>query len=210
MCLSKRQKQFVIIAFVTMVVAICSRVNVFGLAFKPYPESPNESKATLVTHNKQADATPEEIGRACLPKGEATGAELIGEYQNLTSTQLFQVWKLHLTPHHSILRVHGLYGTTCLPAYDERYNTTIGDDLSPEDAQQVALVIWQYRADNVGGVDELQASFNTAAAEIEQYNETAYVSVEDKWALEELGIQVPRIYEIYDPENPPQLRRSQP
>ena len=209
MNLNKRQKHFIVIASIATIVAIFSRTNVLGLTVKPYPNSPNGTQIDLVVDNKQASSTTEELGRNCLPEGEAAGAELIGEYQNPSSTELFQVWKLNLTPNHFVLRVNGLYGTTCLYAYDERYNKTIGDDLSQEDAQQVALVIWQYRADNLGGTDELQESFNNSAAELEQSNEAGYVSAEDKWALETLGIRIPSVYEIYDPENPPQLRRSQ-
>ena len=208
MNLKKRQKHFIVVASIAAVVTICGHTNVLGLTVKPYPNSPNSNSINLVVDRKQTGST-EEIGRSCLPEGESDGAELVGEYQNSISTELFQVWRLNLTPQHSVLRVNGLYGTTCLYAYDERYNKTIGDDLSPEDARQIALVIWKYRADNVGDIDELQASFNTAAAEMEQYDEAGYVSAADKWALETLGIEIPSVYEIYDPENPPQLRRSQ-
>jgi hypothetical protein len=176
-------------------------------------EATDTALLALVT-NKQAD-TSEAIGRACLPQGEDAGAELIGEYQNPTSTQLFQVWKLHLTPHHSVLRVHGIYGTNdspygtvCLLAYDERYNKTIGEDLAVEDARQVALVIWRYRANQIGGVEAMQTGFNDSAAELAQHGEIGYVSAEDKWALETIGIQIPGIYQIYNPENPPQLTDS--
>ena len=208
MSFGKRQKRFVTVVSIAAAIAICSHVDMFGIAIQPYPETPYGTSAVLVSNTKQINASTEEVGRNCLTEEESMGAELVGEYQNPISTELFQVWKLNLTPHHSVLRVNGLYGTTCLYAYDERYNKTIGDDLSQDDAQQIALVIWRYRANNVGGVEELQASFNTAAAEMAQYGEAGYVSVEDKWALEELGIQVPSIYEIYDPENPPVMRRS--
>ena len=213
MKLNKRQKLFLTVTPIAAVVTICSQINISGLPTQSYSQSPDAALLTLVADNKQAD-TPEAIGRACLPPNEAAGAELTGEYRNPVSTQLFQVWKLQITPHHTVSRVLGIYGiggpdgTVCLLAYDERYNDTIGDDLAEEDARQVALVIWQHTADQFGGVAALQAGFNNEAAELAQYGEKGYISAEDKWALENLGVHLPSIYVIYDPENPPQQGRS--
>lgn len=205
---SKRQKLFIAITPIATVVTICSHINVLGLPLQTQSQSPNSALLTLVADNKQTD-TSEEIGRACLPSMEAAGAKLIGEYQNPTTTQLFQVWMLYITPNHPVLRIHGLYGTTCLLAYDERYDDTIGENVSEEDAKQVALVVWKYRANEVGGIEALQTVFDNQAIELEQYGEVGYVSVEEKWALEALGIQIPSVIEIYDPENPPQPTRSE-
>lgn len=211
MKLNNRQRRFITTVSIAIVVIICSQINRFGPSSQAYLESPNVGLLTLVDSSKQAD-TPEAIGRACLPSMDSAGAELVGEYKNPTSTQLFQVWKLFITPDHTALRVQGLYvndyGTACLLAYDERYNQTIGDDLSEADAQQVALVIWRYRANIIGGTEALQTSFNNSAAELEQYGEVGYVAVEDKWALEELGIELPSVYQIYNPDNPPTPIRS--
>lgn len=212
MKISKRQRLFIVITPIAAAATIYSH-NVLRLPAQSYLESPDTALSMLVVNNKQAD-TSEAVGRACLPQGEADGAVLIGEYRNPITTQLYQVWNLQLTPHHTVLRVHGIYGlggpdgTVCLYAYDERYNKTIGDDISQEDARQVALVIWQYRTDQAGGVEAMQRGFNNTAAELAQYGETGYVSAEDKWALETIGVQIPSIYQIYDPDNPPQFTDS--
>lgn len=210
---SKRQRLFIVVTPIAAVIAIFIHINVLGLPNQPHLESSDVALSTLVADNKQTD-TPEVIGRTCLPEMDAAGAELVGEYQNPISTQLFQVWKLQITPHHTVLRVQGIYGIggpyapACLLAYDERYNNTIGEDLTKEDARQVALVIWRYRADRVGGIATLQENYNNGAAELEQYGETGYITVEDKWALETLGIKIPSVFQIYDPENPPQMTGS--
>lgn len=203
---NKRQKQFAVVASIAAVITIASHVNVLGLAFKPYPKSPDSAQVALVANSKQSASTPEEIGRGCLPDSESAGAELIGEYQNPISTELFQVWRLSIAQH-PVLRVHGLFGETCLLAYDSRYNNSLGDDLSQEDAQQIALVIHRHRADELGGVEALQADLDAQAAELTQYGETGYLPAESIWALEELGINIPDVYEVYDPENPPQMSR---
>ena len=207
MHLNNRQKRFLAIASIATIVTVCSHVNVFGLALKPYPNTPSDSQVVSVADNKQSASTPEEIGRGCLPEGESAGAELIGEYKDPRSTELFQVWRLNVAQY-PVIRIHSLFGATCLLAYDERYNRSIADDLSQEDARQLSLIVWQYRANEIGGVEALQASFDDHAAELEQYGETGYLATEYMWALEELGIDIPAVYEVYDPENPPQRTRS--
>lgn len=208
MKLGKHQKLFFVVPPIAALITIYSHINALRVPTQSYLEFSNASLMTLVADYKQAH-TPETIGRNCLPRDEATGAELVGEYRNETTTQIFQVWNLKITPSHSVLRVQGLYsneyGTACLLAYDERYNRTIGEDLSQEDARQVALVVWQYRVSRVGGTTAAQTDFNNTAAELAQYGEIGYVSAEDKWALETIGIRIPPIYQIYDPENPPQM-----
>ena len=207
MNLNNRQKRFLAIASVATIVTVCSHVNLFGLAIQPYPSAPSEAQVVSVADNKQSASTPEEIGRGCLPEGESTGAELIGEYRNPRSTELFQIWTLNIAEH-SVLRIHGLYGTTCLYAYDERYNDTLADDLSQEDAQQLSLVLYQLQIEELGSLEALQAQFDTQAAELARYGESGYFTAEEIWALEELGIDIPDGYEVYEPENPPQRTRS--
>ena len=211
MKLSKRQRLFIVVIPIAAVVAICIHINALGSPTQSYSESPDVALLALVADNKQAN-TPEEIGRACLPPTDAAGAELIGEYQNPTSTQLFQIWTIYITPDHPVTRIHGLYineeGTACLPAYDERYDKTIGDNLSEEDARQVALVFWQHIVDKVGGIEALQTNYDNEARELEQYGEQGYMPAESMWALEALGIQIPGVYQVYDPENPPQITDS--
>ena len=207
MKLSNRQRLFIVFTPMAVVITICSHIILLGLPTQSHAGTSGASLSILIADNKQGN-TPEAIGRACLPQRESTGAELIGEYRNQTTTQLFQIWRMYITPDHPVLRIHGLYGPTCLLAYDERYDQTFGDSISEEDARQVALVVWQYRVDAIGGVEAMQVSFNDAAAELAQYGERGYVSAEDKWALEELGIQIPSLYGIYDPDNPPEITGS--
>lgn len=206
MSISKRHRQFIAIASIAAIVTVCSHVNVFGLALQPYPESPNGAQATLVAGNKQTGSTTEEIGRSCLATNESAGAELIGEYQKPNSTELFQVWELDIVGH-SVLTIHSLFGTTCLHAYDERYNDSLADDLSPEVAQQLSLVIYQHHVEELGSLEALQTEFDADAAELAQDGEPGYLTAEEIWALEELGIDIPDVYEVYDPENPPQMSR---
>ena len=127
MNLSNRQKQFLAIVSIAAAITVCSHVNVFGLALKPYPNTPINAQGTLAVNNKQSALTTEEIGRGCLPESESAGAELLTEYRNPTSTELFQIWKLNIAQH-PVLRIHGLYGTTCLYAFDSRYNESFADD----------------------------------------------------------------------------------
>lgn len=207
MNLNNRQKRFLAIASIATVVTVCSHVNIFGLALNPYPNTPSNAQVTLAANNKQSAPTTEEIGRGCLPEGESAGAELLTEYRNPTSTELFQIWRLSIAQH-PVLRIHGLYETTCLYAFDSRYNQSFGDDLSQENARQLSLAMFRYRADELGGVDALQADFNAEAAELVEHGETGYLPEESIWALEELGIDIPDVYEVFDPENPPQRTRS--
>ena len=210
---SQRQKLFIIVTPIAALIAVCSHINVLGLPTQSHVDLPDASLSMLIADNKQSN-TPEAIGRACLPQNEATGAELIGTYRNPTTTQLFQIWRMYITPDHPVLRIHGIYGiggpdgTVCLLAYDERYDQTLGENISEEDARQVALVVWQYRVDAIGGVEAMQVGFNNTAAELAQYGETGYVSAEDQWALETLGIQIPSLYQVYDPDNPPEITDS--
>lgn len=207
MHLSRRQKQFLAIAAISTALTICSRVNIYGLAVQSYPDTPSRSQVALVADDKQADSTLEQIGRSCLPASESAGAELIGEYKNPDTTELFQAWMLTVAQH-PVLRIHGLYETTCLLAYDERYNQTIGDDISQKDARQLSLILYQYRANEIGDIDALQSELNQNAALLIQNGDTGYLSNEDIWALEEMGIQVPDVFEIYNPQNPPKITRS--
>jgi hypothetical protein len=207
MNITKRHKQFVAIASVATIITVCSHVNVFGLALQPYPTSPNGTQATLVAENKQTGSTTEEIGRSCLATNEATGAELIGEYQKPNSNELFQVWELNIAGH-SVLTIHSLLGTTCLHAYDERYNNSLADDLSQEDAQQLSLILYQHQVEELGSLEALQAQFDAEARELAQYGESGYLPAESIWALNELGIRLSDVYEVFDPANPPQRSRS--
>lgn len=207
MSIRKRHKQFIAIASIATIVTVCSHVNVFGLAIQPYPKSPDGAQMSLVAENKQMGSTTEEIGRSCLAPNESAGAELIGEYQKPNSTELFQIWELNIAGH-SVLTIHSLFGTTCLHAYDERYNDSLADDLSQEDARQLSLVLYQLQIEELGSLEALQAQFDTQAAELARYGEPGYFTAEEIWALEELGIDIPDGYEVYEPENPPQRTRS--
>lgn len=213
MKLSRRQKLFFALTPFAAMVVLCSHIYVLGNT--PILSESTDSALTLLVADIKQDGTPEEIGRECFASSERDSVTFVDSYQNPTTTQLFQLWQFQITPHHTSLIVNGVYGIggeygiACLHGYDERYDDHIRQHLNEDDARQVALMIWRHTANTVGGVQTLQQNFDEGAVELEQYGEIGYMTAEDMWALQQLGVRIPTIYEIYDPENPPEIRETE-
>lgn len=204
MHIRKQQKRFIAIAAVVLTAVLaCDRINalVYSGASSGYPSSP---QATLVSDTNQATSESEKLGRTCLPE-EVSGARLIGEYEG--SHELFQIWNLEVA-HHPVLRISSLFGTVCGLAYDSRYNTSFGEDLPQEDARPLALIFYQHRVNELGGLAALQNEFDAEAATLAQSDGVTYLPPEFMWALEEIGVRLSSEFKALDPDNPPQMNRS--
>lgn len=195
-----RYKKYLALALMTIIsVLLFHRMEgaISDMTKVSYPSSPQSLQAELVA-NKQGG---EEPGRKCLPEN-ASNAQFIGQYQD--THELFTIWNLEVEGE-PVLRINSLFGgEVCGLAFDSRYNHFFSDELSQELSRQLALIFYEKKIEEAGGLDAYQRFIDEGLQEALQYGETRYFSDEYIWALSELGINVPEgSYEIFDPNNPP-------
>lgn len=200
----KKVHQWLVILLATaMIIFILNRLSAI-VKFRGYPLRPigeATAQASQAMPSQWTECMPTD-----LPTSNWADAQLLGEHQGEHS--LFAIWECQ-AKNRAFLWVNSLYGGdggACGHGFDSRYESFMSPDyITLEDAQALSILLYEYKIETAGGLNNFQALINETLAA----PGPAYFAPEFIYAMRHLGVTLPDAdIQVTGPNNkPPNVRQ---